>query len=102
MDPFFAFASYPTSALTPQTLLELADTNAQTAARRVADYRSLAMVNFAKVVLPSDTEVQAVLDAAAAGPRTAAEMVSALPPERQAFVFRALAWLAKLGVLKVR
>ena len=43
-----------------------------------------------------------MLDAAAAGPRAAAELVSAFPPERQAFVFRSLAWLAKLGILKVR
>ena len=100
MDPFFAFASYPSATLAPQTLLELAD--AQTAARRAADYRALAMVNFAKVVLPAEAEVQAVLEAAAAGARTAAELVAAFPAERQAFVFRALVWLAKLGILKVR
>ena len=100
MDPFFAFASYPSATLAPQTLLELAD--AQTAARRVADYRALAMVNFAKVVLPTEAEVQTVLDAAAAGARTAAELVATFPADRQAFVFRALAWLAKLGILKVR
>ena len=102
MDPFAAFGGYPTASLTPQTVLELADADAQTAARRVADYRALAMVKFAKAVLPTDAEVQAVLAAAAAGARAAAELVSAIPPERRAFVFRALVWLAKLGVLKVR
>ncbi|MFN7085205.1 MAG: hypothetical protein ACK4N4_01100 [Burkholderiales bacterium] len=59
------------------------------------------MVNFARAVLPSEAEVQAVLDAAASGPRQAAELVSTIPAERQAFVFRALVWLVKLGILKV-
>ena len=100
MDPFHAFASYPTALLTPQTVLELVDADVQIAARRVADYRQLAMVNFAKVVLPTDAEVQAVLQAAAS-PRPAIELVQAIPAERQAFVFRTLVWLVKLGVLKV-
>ena len=101
MDPFAAFAGYPTGVLTPQTILELADSDADAAVRRVAGYRSLAMVNFAKAVLPDEAEVQAVLDAAAGGTKPAAELVQGIAPERQALVFRALAWLAKLGVLKV-
>ena len=101
MDPFAAFAGYPTGVLTPQTILELADSDADAAVRRVAGYRSLAMVNFAKAVLPDEAEVQAVLDAAAGGTKPAAELVQGIAPERQALVFRALVWLAKLGVLKV-
>ena len=100
MDPFHAFASYPTALLTPQTVLGLVDADAQIAARRVADYRQLAMVSFAKLVLPTDAEVQAVLQATAT-PRPALELVQAIPAERQPFVFRTLAWLVKLGVLKV-
>lgn len=101
MDPFHAFASYPTLALTPQAVLGLGDADAQTAIQRVADYRALAMVNFAAVVLPSDLEVQVVLNAAAAGPRTAAELIKDISVERQPFVFRSLVWLVKLGVLKM-
>ncbi|OGA99008.1 MAG: hypothetical protein A3E79_03605 [Burkholderiales bacterium RIFCSPHIGHO2_12_FULL_61_11] len=101
MDPFHAFASYPTHSLTPQTLLGLVDADAQTAFARVGAYRQLAMVNFAKVVLPTEAEVQAVFDAAASGPKAAAELIQAISAERQAFVFRALVWLGKLGVLKV-
>lgn len=43
---------------------------------------------------------RAVLQAAA-GPQTALALVAAIPAERHAFVFRSLAWLVKLGVLKV-
>ena len=101
MDPFHAFASYPTALLTPQTLLGLVDADVQTALKRVAQYRQLAMISFAKLVLPTDAEVQAVLNGLAAGPKTASELIQPISAERQAFVFRALVWLVKLGVLRV-
>lgn len=99
MDPFQAFANYPTETIAPETVLRLADGDAKTALPRVTAYRQLAMVNFATVVLPGDDEVKTVLDAAEAGARTAAELIRNIPAERQAFVFRSLAWLVKLGIL---
>ena len=101
MDPFASFAGYPTRLLTPQTVLGLADIDADVAARRVAGYRALAMVGFAKAVLPNDAEVRAVLDAVANEAKFANQLVQGIAPERQAQVFRALVWLLKLGVLKV-
>ncbi len=100
MDPFHAFASYPTQTLTPQTLLALVDTDASTALARVAQYQTLAMVNFAKLVLPTEAEVQTLLAGVAAGPQAAGALIAAIPTERQAFVFRTLVWLVKLGILK--
>lgn len=99
MDPFQAFANYPTETIAPETVLRLADGDAKTALPRVTAYRQLAMVNFAAAVLPGDDEVKTVLDAAEAGARTAGELVRNIPAERQAFVFRSLAWLVKLGIL---
>ena len=101
MDPFHAFAAYPTRTLTEQTVLGLVDGDAETALKRALAYRQLAMVDFAKVVLPSEDEIRAVLQGAAAGPKAAVALVAGIPGERQAFVFRSLAWLVKLGVLKV-
>jgi hypothetical protein len=100
MDPFHAFAAYPSRLLTPQTLLALVDADADAALARVRAYRGLAMVDFAKVVLPGDEDVQAVL-AAATGPREAQALVQDVEAPRRPFVFRSLAWLVKLGVLKV-
>jgi glycosyltransferase involved in cell wall biosynthesis len=100
MDPFHAFASYPTQALTPQTLLALVDANAQVAVQRAMAYRQLAMVDFAKVILPTEAEIVSVLNAAAQ-PQTAQALVAGIAQERQAFVYRSLAWLLKLGVLRV-
>ena len=100
MDPFHAFAAYPTQTLTEQTVLGLVDAAVDTALKRVLAYRQLAMVDFAKAILPNEVEIQAVLQAAVTGPKTAVALVAAIPAERQAFVFRCLAWLVKLGVLK--
>lgn len=100
MDPFHAFAGYPTRQLAPQTVLDLVDADSHQALQRVQAYRQLAMVNFAKKVLPTDAEVHAVLSGLSNGPRTAIDLVAPLPSERQAFVLRALVWLVKLGVLK--
>lgn len=101
MDPFHAFASYPSQSLTPQTRLALVDADADVALTRALAYRQLAMVDFAKAILPTEAEIRAVLTAAANGPKAAGELVASLPTERQAFVLRSLVWLVKLGVLKV-
>jgi len=101
LDPFHAFASYPTQQLTEQTVLGLSDIDAETALQRTLTYRQLAMVDFAKAVLPSDKEVKAVLHAAASGPKTAVELVAGIPSKRKLYVLRSLTWLVKLGVLRV-
>lgn len=100
MDPFHAFASYPTQALTPDTTLALIGADSEAAARRVAACRQLDMVNFARYVLPTENEVRIVLDAAANGPLKAADLVQSIARPRQVFVLRGLAWLVKLGVLR--
>jgi starch synthase len=101
LDPFLAFASYPTQTLGEEAMLALVDTNAGQAQQRLATYRQLAMVNFAKAVLPTEAEIAQVLQASAAGPRPARELVAALPEARRAFVFRSLTWLVKLNLLRV-
>ncbi len=100
MDPFHAFASYPTQSLTPQTVLGLVDADLNTAVARALAYRQLAMVDFARNILPTEAEVHAVL-AAAQSPAAASGLLQGIAQARQPFVFRALAWLLKLGVLKV-
>ena len=57
-------------------------------------------MDFAKVILPSEAEVRAVLQTTTAT-GAALEWVQAIAEDRRPFVFRALAWLVKLGVLKV-
>jgi len=101
LDPFAAFASYPSRMLSPQTVLALSDPNVATSLKRADQYRQLAMVRYATAVSPSPEEVALVLQAAASGPASAASLVRDIPAKRQAAVFRGLVWLVKLGLLKV-
>ncbi|MBF0101403.1 MAG: glycosyltransferase family 4 protein [Desulfobacterales bacterium] len=101
MDPFHAFASYPTHALTPQTLLGLVDADVSKAVTRINQYRKLAMVNFANAVLPKDDELETVLMAAASQPKPASELIQGISKDRQVLVFRALSWIVKLGILRI-
>jgi pyridoxal/pyridoxine/pyridoxamine kinase len=87
--------------LTPETLLVRVDEELDVAIQCTQAYRQLAMVEFAKVVLPNEEEVSAVLHAAPSTPMAAKDLVASIPPERQAFVLRSLGWLLKLGVLAV-
>ena len=101
MDPFHAFGNYPTRTLDPHTRLALVDGDAEAAMRRVSGFRQLAMVNFVEAILPTDAEVATVLTLAAKGPATALELLGDIPASRRPLVMRSLAWLAKLGVLRV-
>ena len=101
MDPFHSFAAYPTQSLTEHTLLIRAGSDPEVALAQVADWRRLAMVDFAKAVLPSDIEIEAVLRAAGPDPTPAQTLLEGIPAQRQPYVLRSLAWLLKLGVLKV-
>jgi starch synthase len=101
LDPFHAFADYPSSILKLTTQLALTDVSASQALDRVVQYKALAMVNFAKLVLPTDPEISAILNLAELGPCTAQALAQTAQPNRQAFVFRALVWLLKLGVLRL-
>lgn len=101
MDLFHAFAAYPTQLLTPDRVLRLVDADLTTAQKRLNQYRQLAMVDFAKVILPSETEYMSVLTSLSNGPQQAALLVQGLPQFRQASVFRSLAWMVKMGVLAV-
>lgn len=100
MDPFYAFASYPSQMLRENTVLGLVDTDLNGALQRVDAYRKLAMVDFAKMILPSNVEIRAVLEAAVL-PQAAKVLVSNIPEHRRLFAFRSIAWLVKLGVLRV-
>jgi starch synthase len=101
LDPFFAFESYPTQTLKLTSMLAITDLSAQEAFLRVKQYKSLSMVNFAKLVLPSEEEIATVLNVAASGPCSAHALLESIEPSRQALVLRALVWLLKLGVLRL-
>ncbi|MTI44446.1 glycosyl transferase family 1 [Roseibium hamelinense] len=100
-DPFHAFAAYPTTVLGDNTVLELAFASPGIAMDRIGELMGLLMVNYTPLVIPSEAELDHILQQAAAGPKPALALVQDLPDDRKAFAFRGLAWLVKIGILKV-
>ena len=100
LDPFYAFETYATHRLSEDTLLALVHTDIQQAIEAASAYRKLNMVNFAKQVLPSPEEVAQVLMNASLGSQSALSLLDNIPQDRKFTVFRSLAWMLKMGLLK--
>jgi alpha-maltose-1-phosphate synthase len=101
LDPFYAFAGYPTCTLDGGTRLRLVATDAADALARTLACRRLAMIDFARGILPDEGELAVVLTAAAGTPKSAAALLADIAAARRPQVLRSLAWLVKLGVLEV-
>ena len=101
LDPFYAFETYATHILREDSLLALVHTDVQQTFEAANAYRKLNMVNFAKQVLPSQQEVTQVLMKANAGPLSARAFSEDSPPDRKLSVYRSLAWMLKMGLLKI-
>lgn len=101
LDPFASFASYPTARLSPAAQVVLIDSTVDAAKARFHRMRALGMINYTQAVVVTAAEAEAMIDSCAAGARSAAEVSMPFPPERRAQIFRALAWLAKLGVVRI-
>lgn len=98
LDPSIGFSSYPTTQLTQETTLRLA-MPVDDALRLLAELKTLRMVDYAKLVFPTDEEINEVLSTASERPRPASELLVSIDPARKPYVLRSLAWLAKLGIL---
>jgi glycosyltransferase involved in cell wall biosynthesis len=98
-DPFRMFASYPTAALASNDTVMLA--------RPLAPGEAAALMQGPSVRndaarLPSVVEAEAMLDLLANGPRTVGALLAQISPERRPFMERAIVWLAKFGLVRLR
>jgi starch synthase len=103
LDPTIGFANYPTQHLTLTTELVLTESSAEAALTKLAQYKELAMVNYANLVFPTDEEIESVFKQAEAGlPSgcTAEVLLADIVSQRKPYVLRGLAWLCKLGLLQ--
>lgn len=100
MDPFAAFAGYPTATLTPATRFELAAATPAAARAQLERLMGLWMVSFERLVPLPPAEAQLVFERLAGGPCTARDLIAGVDPARAPAVFRGLVWLAKLGLIR--
>jgi glycosyltransferase involved in cell wall biosynthesis len=98
-DPFEVFAAFPSRRLTPETRFALAPGASPEALRaRAAVPGAVLRAN----LLPALPDLEAVLRRLAQGPASAADLAALAPPQggRQARLLRALAWMAKLDLVR--
>ena len=82
-------------------MLYLTDLSAHESLNRLSQYKLLAMVNFAKSVLPTEEEIARVFNTVNHGPISAQALMEGIEPSRQVIVMRSLVWLLKLGLLRL-
>ena len=99
MDPFAAFAAYPSQLLTPETRFKQLMEAADVAQARIHRLRHLGMVKYATLTALTDDEIGAIIEAARQGPQLASKLVGGIAPQRRAHALRGLAGLIKLGIL---
>ena len=99
LDPFLAFECYSSSQLLPSTVINLVDSDYQTANSRFSQYMNLDMVNFAKYVWPEKETIDRILTKAAEGPIAAIDLLDDINEREKPLVFRALVALIKLNIL---
>jgi hypothetical protein len=97
-DPFALFAGYPSRALGPATRIA----RGALGAADVAAWRGLGVVAFAEAVLPpADYAERLLARVPAAGETTLEALAAALPEAGPGQAARTVAWLAKLGALRL-
>ena len=99
MDPFAAFAAYPTQLLTPETRFKQIIEATDIVLANVNRLRALGMVKYATLTALTEGEIATIIEAARQGPQAASQLVAGIEPQRRAHALRGLAGLVKLGVL---
>jgi glycosyltransferase involved in cell wall biosynthesis len=98
LDPFDLFASYPSTQITPASLVELTP---DASLARVRDYRQLAINASATASLPTLEEFGLIFGSIGSRPTQVDELVDALGPCDRPTLVRGLAWLCKMDLLRI-
>ena len=101
MDPLWSFSNYPTKILQVDMKFSLVDSDAHSALARYKSITSLDMVNYAKIIIPTESEVSNIFEALNSGPKTAQVLIENFLADRKYLVLRSLVWLTKIGLLKL-
>jgi len=97
-DPFALFASYPSTQITPASLVELAPDASLALLRQ---YRELAINRFAAASLPTLEEFGLIFGSIESRPMQVDELLDTLGPCDRPTLLRGLAWLCKMDLLRI-
>lgn len=98
-DPFWLFEGYPTQPVGPQCKLSL---ELEAVPERLRELGGNGLINFGMDLLPPWEELEEAMKRIAASPGiTTQALLESFPATSQARLWRSLAWLAKLGLVKI-
>lgn len=97
-DPFDIFSGYPTFALDQNHYVRLAVDDPRA---HLAMVLSLSMVNFAESVIPELNECQYILGRLSDGKLQVSDFLPQFSIDRQPFILRSVAWMAKVGLVSI-
>jgi hypothetical protein len=102
LDPYESFQGYPSAKLEPHTRVQLRGHDAMA---QLSELETLLMVNYTDRAQPNATERRAMLAWLQAQPEQMTEALALAEasgdPARTALRFRGIAWLAKLGLVRL-
>lgn len=101
LDPFGSFAAYPTNIISLNTVFALVDATPEATMQRLEAYLKLAMVNFAKHIIPNGDEISIIINGLSNSAKSAEALIQPISDDRKAFVFRSLGWMTKIGLIKI-
>lgn len=99
LDPFDAFATYPSRQITPASTVELAPDASLALLRQ---YRDLAINRVAHASLPTLEAFGQIFGSIESRPTQVDELLDALGPCDRPTLLRGLAWLCKMDLLRIR
>ena len=99
MDPYDIFSKYPTEIVGVDTIISMPDSSIEFVKKRILDYKKLAMVNYAKYIIPSDQDLDIILNSLSSSPKKAGDLIQDFSLEKRPFILRSLCWMLKLKLL---
>lgn len=97
-DPFAVFAGYPSMVLGPDSRVSLAP---GPGGSRMKQLLEIPMMNFAKVLMASPQECEAVLRRLGEGVCRVADLLEDVAEEQHGKILRTLGWLAKADLIRI-
>lgn len=99
-DPFHIFASYPSQTLNEDSVVRRKHALISQSEKVLKDVMALAMVSFAKPVMPSQSDLLTLLQNLSDQPMKCEELILCLPERKRVQGLRGIAWLIKLGLIE--
>lgn len=101
LEPFYAFESYATQTLRDETILHLAHSNLASAFDAYHLFLQLKMVNYATYILPQKESIDFIFNNLYSGSKSINQLMNLISHEKRLNVYRSLAWMLKMGLLKI-